>query len=163
MSSGSGSTQPASTKSNVALPMSLCEPRGRKGMRRLDQPRRVPWATGLRLPLIESCLAASNLKIHRAREFVQHFDLHVFVNDQRIGRDAVSEEHVRADGGAFADDGVAAHDGRAGINRHVIFNGRMAFLAAQHLAARERTRHQTYVLFLLDLMPEWSRSSHDLS
>ena len=67
---------------------------------------------------------------------VQHAHVEAVVNDQRLRRDAVHEEHVAANRAAGADDGLAAENRRAGINRHAVLDGRMPFLAAQLLAAR---------------------------
>src|SRR5206468_1764357 len=52
-----------------------------------------------------------DLKIQRARQLVQHLHFHVFVNHQRIGGYTVGQKDVRADGTAFAYNGVTAHDG----------------------------------------------------
>src|SRR3989442_13119617 len=38
--------------------------------------------------------AALDLKIHRARELVQHFDLHVFLDHQGVGGNAGSQKYV---------------------------------------------------------------------
>ena len=51
-------------------------------------------------------------------------------------RHAVSEENVRSDGGAGADYRIAAHHGRAGVDRDMILDRRMTLLAAQSRALR---------------------------
>src|ERR1043165_1747013 len=56
-----------------------------------------------------------------------HFDF--LRNDEGAGRNAVGEENVCADRAAFADNGVATHDSRPGINGHAVLNGRMPLLA----------------------------------
>src|ERR1035441_2449233 len=61
----------------------------------------------------------SNLKIHHGGFFglVQHAHVEAVVNNQRFRREAVHDEHVAANRAAGADDGLAAEDGRARINR----------------------------------------------
>lgn len=63
-----------------------------------------------------------------------------------MGGDAVHEEDVGADGAAFADDGFAADNGGAGVEGDVVFDGGMAFLPAEGLAAGQGTGHQADAL-----------------
>jgi len=54
---------------------------------------------------------------------------------KRLRRDAFHEEHVAANRAAGANDGLAAENRRARINRDAVLDGRMPFLAAQLLSA----------------------------
>ena len=76
-------------------------------------------------------------------------------------RDARGEKYIRADGAALAHGRFAAHDGRAGINRHVVLNNRMALLPAQQLARRERLRHQAHALIHLHVVADDARFADD--
>ena len=73
-----------------------------------------------------------------------HLHVGLFLHHQRVGRDAGGEEDVRANGAAFAHDGIAAHDGGAGVDGHPVLDGGMALLPAQLLAGREGLRHQAH-------------------
>src|ERR1035437_1586690 len=79
----------------------------------------------------------SDLKIHHGRFFcfVQHAHVEAVVNDQRLRRDAVHDEHVAANRAAGPNDGFAAKNRRAGINRNAVLNRRVPVLAAQLLSA----------------------------
>src|SRR5262245_60250340 len=48
-----------------------------------------------------------------------------------MGWDTGGEEDVAANGAAFADNGVSAEDGRAWVDRHIIFDRGMAFAPAE--------------------------------
>ena len=64
------------------------------------------------------------------RPFAGDFDFDFGVDDQRIRRNAAHEKDIAADGAARADHGFAAKNRSTGINRHIILNGRMAFVSA---------------------------------
>ena len=65
--------------------------------------------------------------------------VHVLVSDEGIGRDTLGQENAGANGRAGPHDGFAAHDGGIGVNRDVTFDGGMALLAPQLLAASQGT------------------------
>ena len=54
------------------------------------------------------------------------------------GRNRHGNERVAADDGVVTDDCFAAQNGSAGVNGHIVLDGRMAFLAAQVLSAPGR-------------------------
>src|SRR5207245_1069393 len=56
-------------------------------------------------------------------------ELFLLIINQRIGRHALHQKNVAADGRSCADHGLAAENGRARINYHVVFHGRMTFAA----------------------------------
>ena len=58
-------------------------------------------------------------------------------------------------------DGVAAHDRGAGVDRHAVFDGRMAFLSAQCLPRGQRLRHQTDALIHLHVVADDGGLAHD--
>src|ERR1035437_9299000 len=97
----------------------------------------------------------------RAAGFVQDPHGEAVVNQEGIGRHAVEEEDIGADGAAGADDRLAAHNGGAGVNGDMIFDGGMAFLAAQLLAAGERARHQADALVHFDVVANGASFAHD--
>ena len=68
---------------------------------------------------------------------------------------------VGAEVAAFADDDGAAHNGGTGVNGDAILQRGMAFLAAQVLATRERTGHQTSALIYFDVVADLGRLAHD--
>ena len=61
-----------------------------------------------------------------------------FDADARARCDAAGDEYVGSNHGTFTDDGFAAEDGGAGINRDIILNRGMTFSAAQALTAAGR-------------------------
>src|SRR5204863_7252689 len=56
-------------------------------------------------------------------------ELFLLIINRRIGRHALHQKNVAADGRSCADHGLAAENGRARINYHVVFHGRMTFAA----------------------------------
>src|SRR6266705_5985090 len=56
-------------------------------------------------------------------------ELFLLVINQRICRHALHQENVAADCRSCADHGLAAENGRARVNCHVVFHGRVAFAA----------------------------------
>ena len=78
-------------------------------------------------------------------------ELLVLDADLRAGRDGLREEDVAADDGALANDGVAAENRGARIDRDVILDGRMAFLGPELAAARRRERTERDALIDLDV------------
>ena len=52
-----------------------------------------------------------------------------------VGGYRLRDKHVAVDGGTATDDGFAAQDAGIGVYHHIIFDGGVAFVAAEHLAA----------------------------
>ena len=72
--------------------------------------------------------------------FVGDLDADVFGDDEGVFGDAMYEEDVAADGAVRPDDGFAAEDCGAGVDCHAVFDGGVAFAAAEFLHARGRLR-----------------------
>src|SRR5215470_4308500 len=70
------------------------------------------------------------------------------VRDLRPRRHRMHQPHVAADDRIGADGGVAAEDRGAGIDGHVVLDGRVALAVA---AARDTERAQGYALIDLDV------------
>ena len=80
---------------------------------------------------------------------VVHQLLTLYADPRAFGNGAC-DEGVAADDDVFSYDGIAAEDGSARIDRHVVVNGRVALFATQVLTAPCRKR--TFVTYnLLDL------------
>mgnify|MGYP003313576529 FL=1 len=72
--------------------------------------------------------------------FVGDLDADVLSDDEGVLGDAVNEEYVAADGAVCPDDGFAAEDCGAGVDCYAVFDGGVAFAAAEFLHARGRLR-----------------------
>lgn len=60
--------------------------------------------------------------------------------------DAFHQEHIRANGAARADDGIATDDGRAGVDRDVVFDRGVALLLLERLTGGQRARDEADAL-----------------
>jgi len=56
-------------------------------------------------------------------------ELFLLIIDQRIGRHALHQKNIAADGRSCANHGLAAENGRARINCDIVFHGRVTFAA----------------------------------
>lgn len=70
----------------------------------------------------------------------------ILVEDEGIGRDAVHEKDVCADGAPRADDCFTTDDRCAGVNGDMVLEGGMAFLTAQLLTSGEGSGDQADAL-----------------
>ena len=80
-----------------------------------------------------------------------------------MGRNAGGQKNTRANRAVFADDGISAHDGGPRVDGNVIFDRRMALLASQTLALRQRTRDQAHSLVHLHMIANNGRLPDDRS
>lgn len=78
-----------------------------------------------------------DLEVDGAFGFEHDLDAGVFLEDEGIGRYGVGKEDISADGASGADDCIAAHDGGSGVDGDAVFEGGVAFLAAEGLATGE--------------------------
>ena len=84
---------------------------------------------------------------------VVHQFLTLYADPRALGNGAC-DKGVAADDDIFSDYGIAAEDGSARIDRHVVVNGRVALFAAQVLTASGRERAERHSLIDLDVVAD---------
>src|SRR3954453_20318603 len=92
-----------------------------------------------------------DLRIFTPRAAVAVFQLWRLGDNLVVRRGAGGDEDVAADDRAFANHGVAAEDGGAGVDRDVVLDRRVARLAPQVLAVSGGEGAQSHALVDLDV------------
>src|SRR5262249_54307120 len=103
---------------------------------------------------------ASNMVILRSA----HAQRRLFKRYHRVRIDALCQPNVGADHRVMADHGVAAQDGGVGVNHHFIFQGGMAFHAADDVAGsitREAQSAQSDALIQLHVLADVAGLAND--
>src|SRR5262245_40881749 len=91
---------------------------------------------------------------HRPGPPVAVFQLGGLGADLIEGGNAGGDEHVAPDGGPPADDSIATEDGGAGVDGHIVLDGRVAFLTAQKLTEAGGEGAQGHALVDFDVVAD---------
>ncbi len=102
-----------------------------------------------------------DLEVDGAFGFEHDLDAGVFLEDEGIGRYGVGKEDIGADGASGADDRIAAHDGGSGVDGDAVFEGGVAFLAAEGLATGEGSGDEADALVHFDAATDGGGFSND--
>ena len=78
-----------------------------------------------------------------------------------VGRDAFHQEHIRPDGAAGADDGIATHDGSTRIDGDVVFDRGVTLLALERLARSQRASDEANTLIELHMLADLTGLAND--
>src|SRR5262245_31316863 len=95
-----------------------------------------------------------SLLAHRSGPPVFIFQFRGLGTDLIQGWDAGSDKNITPDGRPSSDNGLPTEYRRPGIDCHIVFDGWMAFLAAQELAETGGQRAQGHALVDLDVVAD---------
>src|SRR5262249_31268346 len=106
----------------------------------------------------------SNLEIAArasAVPFAHHLHRDTSKQHEGLGGYVASQNHIPSNGAALADDRFSPQDGGAGINGDAVFQGRMAFLAAELFHRRGGFGSQSHAVIHLHAVADFARLPYD--